>query len=303
MASLKAEQDRAIERAGRRLCCQLRQGRLQGECSLLRPKLLKDFLGPLARGIGRRQAIGRALLLERGGDAVLIKTDETGAEAKAIQIARMLLGRAAPMVIRSGDGLLAERFERGLPLTTLTAEQRNDCLDKVAEMLSKLHIVASSLGPEIDPGIGPQVLARQSPLTVRELASTMVSDGASPKAMHRARAVLLIRDFLSGPFPGEHPYVLIHGDLHADNILYRPADRSVMFLDWEDLRVGHAEEDLAMLCSCFPNQQHAVLLDRYRLLTAPHAIRRDVFEYYLRRRKAHQAIRRAFARLALGREP
>jgi hypothetical protein len=74
----------------------------------------------------------------------------------------------------------------------------------------------------------------------------------------------------------KYPFTLVHGDFHPANMMYHPAEDSVVLLDWENVGIGSGPQDLAQYMISHTHKDvrktiETVLLREYyeALTTAP----------------------------------
>ena len=298
LQNLQHEHDRAITRSAELMWRQIRQMPVDENCTKLSEEALQASLGDVYRRATRIRPMKRTLLLEHAHSRVLVKADVNGFEAHALQAVRPILGDRVPTILHTDRHLLALEYFEGIPLADLSESDRKICLEKTAQALAILHIPAERLPPSSDPGTETFTPAYHPPLTVEEIAGELVLQGAGDLERCTARAEQLLHDLLKGPFPGEKGLALIHGDLHHRNILFCPQTASIQLIDWEDLRLGLPEEDLAFLCSNLPEDHYPWLLEPYCSRISQTEFSPEAFRHYLSRRQAQNSIRRLFWRIA-----
>jgi hypothetical protein len=303
LQDLQHEHDRAITRAAELMWQQLRQMPVDEDCTKLSEEMLQASLGNLYCRAKHIRPMKRILLLENKSSRALVKTDVNGFEAQALQAIRPILGDRVPKTLHADRRLLVVEYFEGIPLANLSESDRKICLEKTARALAILHIPVERVPPSSDPGVETFSLARHPPLTVEEIAEELALQNFGDSKRCTATAERLLQDFLKGPFPGDKGLVLIHRDLHHRNVLFCPQDASIQIVDWEDLRLGLPEEDLAFLCSNLPEDQYSWLLEPYCRFASHLEFSPEAFRHYLSRRQAHNTIRRLFWQITNRKEP
>ncbi len=222
----------------------------------------------------------------------MIKLDYNRFETRMTRIAERILGNHMAEIVKSNQRFLALKHKSGHHFHQLDMERQKKCLVQTADILAKLHIPVKHLDPLLDPGVDSFFMANYSPLTQDEIIRVWERNSQQSGTDLAQKADTIIKDFCKKPYDGNAERTLIHGDLHIDNILYFPENDSVYLLDWEDLRIGFPEEDLAFICAGLPDELHTCLLESYQHTGRTVSV--NIFQHYLSQRRAHSTLRRLF---------
>lgn len=179
------------------------------------------------------------------------------------QLAELELPVACPLPLANGqtigevDGIYYAVFPR--IVGRAPQELSTDQLQILGRLLGRLHNAGASRESVARRRLTPQTYGRDN------LALLLERELIAPEARENyvATAQVLI-DRIEPLFDGV-PLHRIHGDCHLGNLLW--ATRGPTFLDFDDMCVGPATQDVWMLVPSYDNegaQQRAVLLEAYR---------------------------------------
>lgn len=172
---------------------------------------------------------------------------------------------AGPADIPRQGRIMAAVAEQGLPVPRLLASSSQPAVDGrpfiLMEEVSGLRVEAASasLSPAAMAGAALAVLVQLQAIPIarsgiaEEPAVSIAEEIAYwERLMERAPQeltgdALRLRGLLDLSRPEAVPPVLVHGDFHYGNMLFRD-DRVVALLDWEIAQVGQPQLDLGCLC-------------------------------------------------------
>jgi aminoglycoside phosphotransferase (APT) family kinase protein len=231
-----------------------------------------------AERIGTEFGFGGAswLLTDRSGTRLVVKVEEaarTGRALAALGAVGEALDGNVPVVL---DGWVDEDADRGVILFEHIAPAvQGDVLRATSLPQSEalVDVMADLHGLAVPDALDAFEVTRWEPerwLDRVEGASSRFPDLVEPH-----------RGWLLGEFPvslagardrmeASEP-VLMHGDLHLDNVLWRPAVTPVV-LDWSNAGAGPASRDLLVLVGGgIPDGHRSGMVDRYAAATARRA--------------------------------
>ena len=139
------------------------------------------------------------------------------------------------------------------------AELRDDQLPILGRLLARLHDVGEANDAADRPTLSPDSYGRAN------LAFLIDNDviPADARENYRITAEILLERI--DPLYRDVPLHRIHGDCHLGNLLWN--DAGPVFLDFDDLLVGPAVQDVWMLVpssDAYGQRQRELLLDAYR---------------------------------------
>lgn len=142
----------------------------------------------------------------------------------------------------------------------LTDEQRWACARPLAEFLRTLHGLPSEQVAQL--GAPGDELRRLDVLRLRELAESRI-ERACERGLLNERAVFDAELAAASSSVPPSTDVLVHGDLHACNVIVDDAGRLSGVIDWGDCHRGDPAVDLAMAHAFLPRSAHHDFRETY----------------------------------------
>jgi aminoglycoside phosphotransferase (APT) family kinase protein len=135
-----------------------------------------------------------------------------------------------------------------LRVTALSASERESLVKPLATLLRTLH----QFGVPATQKFGLSITDRQEELSLRT-EKAQVRAGELASSAFAALSARAAEAMTPAPPPcASADYRLVHGDLHAGQILVDPDRRVTALIDWDDARLGDPAYDLQMVYSFVP---------------------------------------------------
>jgi len=137
---------------------------------------------------------------------------------------------------------------------------RRNLAKAMGEFLRALHAVPADALPS--DSIPFDTLARLDAAQRRQSTEERLASLRTSGIVVESEAILAILDSAPEPPEGFHP-VVVHGDLHAGQLLVTEQGHLAGVIDWGDLHLGHREVDLAAVHQLIPSAFHDAFLSSY----------------------------------------
>jgi aminoglycoside phosphotransferase (APT) family kinase protein len=149
---------------------------------------------------------------------------------------------------------------RALPAARCSGRTRASLAIPLARFLAALHAIPADAAA--NHGAGFDVFDRLNTLSRRSLTDEGLSALIQAGVIDDRRAIDAILD--AAPVI-THPRtdVLVHGDLHAAQIILGDDDQMIGVIDWGDVHLGDPAVDLAAAHAILPRESHEVFLHAY----------------------------------------
>jgi aminoglycoside phosphotransferase (APT) family kinase protein len=146
-----------------------------------------------------------------------------------------------------------------LPAARLSSDARRALTVPLARFLAALHAVPSS--EAADHGAPLDIFERLTVSPRRAVTTERLNGLAAAGVIRDSRSIEAILD--TAPVLPPRSGALVHGDLHAGQIIVDDAGQMVAVIDWGDVHRGDPAVDLAAVHAMLPSDCHDTFLNAY----------------------------------------